>query len=457
MRRHYLRSALLFIVMALGALALAAGVALTSGPDKAAANGQSSPFAGVKNVILFIGDGMGPNHLEVGRELSGGSLMMDDIDWGGTGRLDTSSLDGITDSAAAATALATGRETWNDWVSRGPDYPEDPDYPTIDFDTALEIAEGRGKATGLITDLELSDATPAAFAAHADSRDNADEITLEMAAQDIEALFSGGWSESSLLFGSANPLPAATKITSLKQLKPYLDSGVWPEKMYGIFGKSVLAYTIDREEEGVLRKQPTLPQLTEAAIGILEQGPQGFFVMIEAGSNDWGGHARDAAWVGAEIKELDAAVMTAYRWAEVRDDTLILVTGDHETGGLMIDRSTDYPAIAKQKASTEWMWGLIKRLGKSKVAWVLKNYAGIQVSGAEVNLIWNNKEMGISDVLADHFNVDWGWSGTDEGDYTDIEVPVMAWGPGDEAFDVSSWPTNDNENFGQLLLDAVSH
>ena len=135
--------------------------------------------------------------------------------------------------------------------------------------------------------------------------------------------------------------------------------------MYGIFGKTTLAYTIDREEEGVLQKQPTLPQLTQAAIGILNPDPDGFFVMIEGGSNDWGGHSRDAAWVGAEIRELDQAVKLAYDWAveekaATGHETLIILEADHETGGLIVGPSTKYPLIAKQTASTEWMWGLIK-------------------------------------------------------------------------------------------------
>ena len=84
--------------------------------------------------------------------------------------------------------------------------------------------------------------------------------------------------------------------------------------------------------------------------------------MIENGSNDWGGHSRDSAWVGAEIRELDQAVKLAYDWAKARpSDTLIIVEADHETGGLVVGpRRPDYALIAKQTASTEWMWGLIR-------------------------------------------------------------------------------------------------
>jgi alkaline phosphatase len=444
-RRPLWRYLAVIVVLVVGALALVLGVALSAGAGNAGAvDPPPSAFAGVDNVILFIGDGMGPNHVQVGRQLNGGALSIDSIPWGGLGTLDTTSLDGVTDSAAAGTALATGQETWNNWVSMGPDA----NGTVIDFATALERAELTGKATGLITDLELSDATPAVFAAHVPDRDLGEDITRQMAAQGIEALFSGGWSESYLL-GTPN-------VTSLSQLNPYLaGTKPWPAKMYGIFGKTSLAYNIDREEEGVLRTQPTLPQLTQAAVGVLSQDPDGFFVMIEDGSNDWGGHSRDSAWVGAEIRELDQAVKYAYDWAKARpdQDTLIIVEADHETGGLLVGPTTKYSLIAKQAASTEWMWGLIKA-GKMTVEKTLATYAGIKVTAAEKALILKNGEMGISDVLATRYGVKWGWSGTDEGDHTTTKVPVMAWGPGSASFAIPGW---DNETSGLLLLDAVSH
>jgi alkaline phosphatase len=444
MRRHYLRSAIIATALVLCAVALTLAVAVVPGDAGAKPPSPPPPATSPHNVILFIGDGMGPHHVQVGRMLNGGKLSIDAIPWGGVGTLDTTSLDGISDSAAAATALATGQETWNNWLSMGPGTDGD---QTI-FETALERAESVGKATGLITDLELSDATPAAFAAHVPDRDLGLEITEQMASQGIEALFSGGWGESYLL--------GTPDVTSLSELNPYLaGTAAWPGKMYGIFGKTTLAYNIDREEEGVLRTQPTLPQLTQAAIGVLSRDPDGFFVMIEDGSNDWGGHSRDAAWVGAEIRELDQAVKYAYDWARARpaQDTLIIVEADHETGGLIVGPSTKYSLLAKQKASTEWMWGLIAAR-KMTVAKTLSTYAGFTPTAAEQALILKNGEMGISDVLAARFGVTWGWSGTDEGDHTATPVPVMAWGSGSASFAI---PGSDNEVSGRLLLDAVSH
>jgi alkaline phosphatase len=464
MRRHRLRLTLFAIVMIVAATV--ASVALTGGSNKAAADPIAPDFSGVKNVILFIGDGMADAHLQVGRQLNGGSLMMDRIfasaNGGYTGFTDTTSLDGVTDSAAGGTALSTGEETWNDWVAMGPADPDNPKKDNVEpWQTVLERAQGRtlnangtvgpkgpdAKAVGLITDLELSDATPAVFTAHVEDRDEDVSITRQMNTHDIEVLCSGGWG-SSYILGDPD-------VTSLRQMNRYLRTN--PKEMLGIFAKSVLAYTLDREEEEVDGKQPTLPELTRAAIDILKRagGDDGFFVMIEAGSNDWGGHARDAAWIGAEIRELDQAVKVAYDWAKGRSDTLIVVTADHECGGLGVSARTRYDLIADQTATTEWMWGLIKKSGAGSIPRVLSAYAGVPLgTRIDTRTIWNEKEMGISNFLANRYAVTWGWGGTDEGDHTATNVPVMAWGRGARAF--GSIKGDDSEWVGKYLLDAVS-
>lgn len=149
MRKQNLRSARSLTVAQAGALALAAGVALLGKPG--AVGAATSPFASVRNVILFIGDGMGPNHVQVGRMLNGGTLRIDGIPWDGVGTLDTTSLDGVTDSAAGGTALATGQETLNGWVSMVPADYANGDLTPVAVETALERAEQSRKATGLIT------------------------------------------------------------------------------------------------------------------------------------------------------------------------------------------------------------------------------------------------------------------------------------------------------------------
>jgi alkaline phosphatase len=446
--RNRLRPATMIAIVALTIAAMFAAVVTVSPSSSRAGPAPDPPPT---NVILFIGDGMGPAEMDLARGLSAsGRLLLDDIEWTGSMMIDSTSLDGVTDSAAGATALATGQETWNGWLSMGP--PIDNGVPTV-FETVLEVAEENGMATGLVSNTSINAATPAAFGAHVPDRDMDLEITEWMAAQDIEALFSGSWSEDGLL----TELDGVTNVSRLKELKPYLDGRLdWPEKMYGFFGN--MAYPLDRDEEEVVRKQPTLAQMTSAAIGVLESD-DGFFLMVEQATIDYGGHSRDPGWVGADVTDLDGAVMAAYDWAREpgHGNTLILVTADHETGGLQLTDETDYDAIGLQTATTEWMWGLIKR---SKTAGTVRNvleeYAGIENLDAwEIALVLANKEMGISDVLAGRDGVTWGWSGTDEGDHTDTPLEVRAWGHGAAAFNMPGLPPN--EYIGQQLLTAVGN
>ena len=442
--RKSLRPATMAAIVVLLIAALAAAVVAAS----PSASGAAKPppvtgYPGVKNVILIIGDGMGPQEVQLARSLNGGKLLLDAIPWAGVGTIDTTSLDGITDSAAAATALATGYETYNGWLSMIPTL-SDP----LAVETVLERAEAKGRATGLVTNADIASATPGAFGAHVTDRDLDFEITTDMAGQSIEGLFSGSWSYDYLL----RELPGVTNLYSLNELQPYLQgSTAWTPKMYGFFG--AMAYPLDREEEGVVNKQPTLAQMTSAAIGVLEQDSTGFFLMVEQATIDYGGHSRDPGWVGADVNDLDRAVKVAYDWAKGRTDTLIVVTSDHETGGLVLNSKTNYPAIRLQTATTEWMWGLIKA-GKT-IKQTLATYAGItNPTAAELALIARNGEMGIADVLSARDKVTWGWSGTDEGDHTATPVAVRAWGPGAAAFKVT---LKDNEYVGQQLLTAVSN
>ncbi len=181
--------------------------------------------------------------------------------------------------------------------------------------------------------------------------------------------------------------------------------------MYGIFGKTTLAYTIDREEEGVLKTQPTLPQLTQAAIGVLNQDPDGFFVMIEDGSNDWGGHSRDAAWVGAEIRELDQAVKLAYDWAKEKaaaGQTLIILEADHETGGLIVGPVDEVPA--DRQADGEHRVDVGSHQGRQddhrEDACHLRRASRRPPRRRRSSC--ENDEMGISDVLAARYRRDLG-------------------------------------------------
>jgi alkaline phosphatase len=422
------------IALALGAAAIASSLV------PAAAGG--SPAA-PKNVIVFVVDGMAAEQIELGRRVNGGPLTVERIPWQTKGSLDTTSLDGTTDSAAGATALASGVETHNGWVGT---YPR-PSGGVAIAETALEQAEDVGKATGLISDSYITDATPAGFAAHVTSRSQTEEIAGQMAEQGIEFLLGGGRRQGSV--GSLLRQPGVSYVWTADQLDGYVEGG-GDGPVYGFFGSWNMAYNLDREEEGVARKDPTLPEMTAAALSVLSQDPQGFFLMVEGGLVDWSGHARDGASLGSEMIETDEAVRVAWEWAQGRDDTLILFTADHETGDLAVSSATDVAALRRQRATTEFMWGEIS--DGASISSTLSTYARITPTAAEIDRVRRCGEHGISDVLADRWNVSWGWRCTDEGEHTDTYVPAWAWGPGSAGFGGAGI---ENEVVGQHLLSLL--
>jgi len=437
----------LIVALAAALLVVVATAAPGAEPKASAANGDN-PYEGVKNVILFISDGAGEEHFQLGSGPDGKGLFLDDGGvWEGEGTLDTTSLDGVTNSAAAGTALATGYETHNGWLSMVPT-----DEGPVEKKTVLERAMENGKWAGLVTDVGINDATPAAFAAHVTDRYSVD-IPKQMRDHDIQMLFGSQGSPK------ARPLlnlPGVTYIKSSKDLAPYFSGAKeWVAPMYGLIGGAAMTFDLDREEEGVVGVEPALPEMTEAALQDLSRNEAGFFLMVEGGAIDWGGHARDPGWVLTDVIEFDQAVELAYDWAQARTDTLIVVTSDHETGGLAVDPLTaNYTAIARQKATTEYTWGLIKK-GKIGIEQALKTYMGVpNPTAAEIKRVENYGQMGISDVLSARDNVTWGWSGKDDGDHTATPVPIRAWGPGADRFNVTEI---DNEYVGLELMQAVSN
>jgi alkaline phosphatase len=410
----------------------------------AAARPAPTASAAPRNVIVFIVDGMGPAQMELGRRMNGAPLSVDAIPWQVTGTLDTTSLDGTTDSAAGATALASGVETHNGWLGT---YPTAGGYAIAE--TALERAEDAGKATGLISDSYITDATPGGFAAHVTSRSDAGTIAEQMAGQGIEFLLGGGLRQGSV--GALLGQPGVTYIDSATALGAYVAAGD-DGPVYGFFDAWNMVYNLDRDDEGVLGVDPTLPQMTSAALSTLSKDPEGFFLMVEGGLVDWAGHARDAASLGSEMIEADEAVQVAWQWAKDRTDTLIVFTADHETGALGLRPTTNIAALRRQKATTEYMWGLIS--GGAPIAGTLKDYTSISPTKTEIATVKRCGEHGISDVLAARWNVAWGeWRCTDEGEHTDTYVPAWAWGPGSAGF---AGTASDNEIVGRQFLRLLT-
>ena len=283
----------------------------------------TTPGTGIKNVILFIGDGMGLEHVRAGgMYLNGepGTLIFEGFPYRGT--VTTYAADSaITDSAAASTAMATGRKVNIGTISMA--FPGDGSELT----TILEYYSSWGKSTGLVTTTIITHATPAGFGAHEPHRSNFDEIAVDYFTQTRPTLlFGGGGYGVSSDLALTNGYTVVTTKEELQSLTPVEDLMV-----SGQFGDGNMPYV-----DSLPPEMPTLRDMTEAALGILENNSSGFFIMVEGGLIDYASHVKDIEKMVKELAAFNEAVSYAYEWAQGRTDTLIVVTADHETGGLKI-------------------------------------------------------------------------------------------------------------------------
>lgn len=295
------------------------------------------------NIILFIGDGMGEAQRTAARWASAGQngmLAMDTLPFGGWAATRSASSE-ITDSAAAATAIASGHKTTNGMLGVLPD--------GTTVQTILEHAQTRGMSVGLITNVQLTDATPAAFAAHVVHRSQMTEIARQLLAAGIDVLLGGGedeflppeetgcYPQPGERSDGRNLIDEAiadgyTYVCNAAALSA-LDSST-TTRLLGLFGDEEIARPIT----------PSLAEMTQTAIEILSQDPDGFFLMIEGGQIDWACHHNDAAWAITDTLELDHAVAVAKTFATAHPNTLLIVTADHETGGMSVHlNSTGVP------------------------------------------------------------------------------------------------------------------
>jgi len=452
---------LLCIVSLIGTLSLACPAGTPMGPadppDRDKADQTVDELLGpgpVKNVILMIGDGMGPKQIKLTKHVTGAKMLaMENLD-PSPSMMTTWSLDGVTDSAAAATAIATGYKTKNQWLAMLPDgsTPE----------TILERAEAMGKSTGLVTNVSVYDATPAAFAAHGPYRYSAQDLTDQIAAREIEVLLGGGydmWIPTTAAKGSGRDdgrdliqekRDAGWAFVDNRDDLLALPKGT--DKVIGLFSPAWMTYTLDLEEEKTTGIEPSLAEMTDTALGLLTSNEKGFFLMVEGGLIDWGGHSHDAAFLVSELVEFDAAVEIARTYVDNHPNTLMIVTADHECCGLEFTGKEDRVAIMNQSATGEWISAQI--IAGADLAEIMAAHANVTgLTDEEKRLIHDNEYVGVGDVLSRHQNVKWaGFGSSEEYDHTGVDVKVFAYGPGAAAFD----DVCDNAELGVKLFYAVS-
>ncbi|MBU0926432.1 MAG: alkaline phosphatase [Spirochaetes bacterium] len=295
-----------------------------------------------RNVILFVGDGMGPEQVRAASLYSSGieaGLVFQAFPHGGS--LTTRSADSaITDSAAAATAIATGVKVNNGVISVR--LPGD-GSPLL---TLLEHYESMGKASGIVSTKHLSDATPAAFAAHRASRSMTDAIAADMfAGAGPDLMLGGGGYGISAGLAEANGYAVVVDEAGLAALANPRGASE-SMRVSGQFGSGPMPYMADG-----LGDLPSLGSMTRKALELLSADPDGFFLVVEGGLIDTACHANDLMRAVYELLELNEAVKAALERAAGGSDTLILVLADHETGGL-IDVSGGIGSVSGKFSTT---------------------------------------------------------------------------------------------------------
>ena len=270
-----------------------------------------------RRVILLIADGAGVEHWTLAKfarqQLAVGDFEIAGlVDTRGSGHV-------VTGSAAGATALATGTRTFFGAVGVGPD--------STPRQTVLEAAKARGMATGLVTTTWIVDATPAAFASHVPNRGQLVDIMKQMTQLPVDVLLGGGRgiferAEVDLRRGA---MERYTYIETAAELEQLDTDGV--TSLLGLFAPGDLPRAPERS--------PGLTSMMATALAILDRDPEGFFLMVENEGSDTEAHAnveRDV--LVAEMLDFDDAVRVALEYQERHPETLVVVTADHETGGL---------------------------------------------------------------------------------------------------------------------------
>ena len=273
----------------------------------------------VKNVIFMIGDGMGLNQLYAGMTANGGNLNIERCTHIGLAKT-YSANSYITDSAASGTALATGNKTNNGMIGMNAD--------SVAVKSVLSMAEEAGMATGLVATVRITHATPAAFYAHQINRGMYEEIAAEMLTSGVDFFVGGGRNNFEIRKDSLN----------------YSDS--LRNANYNI------VYSIDSVEAPVLlpfgalcansdmpkasERGNFLPNAVDLAIKSLDARREGFFLMVEGSQIDYQSHGNNTEGVVDEVLDFDRAIRVALDFAERDGETLVVITADHETGGMTI-------------------------------------------------------------------------------------------------------------------------
>jgi len=418
---------------------------IASGAVVRPARGSSHRHA--RNLIFMVADGMSTGTLTLAETFR---AMRDARPgyWVGLWNRDgvhrasasTASADSyVTDSAAGASAWSTGQRTNNGVLNILPDGTE--------LTPLLVRAAERGMGTGVVTTTRVTHATPAAFYATIRSRDLEDDIAGQLLDRGVHVALGGGsdhFPEALLSrHADARVIRSRAEVLDLATGAPANPSG----RVLGLFTGSHMHYELDRPDD-----EPTLAEMTRAALAVLDRHPGGFVLQVEGGRVDHAAHANDA---GALIREqlcFDDAIAEVLRYCDARDDTLVIITTDHGTANPGLSyytraASERFARIAGVTRSFEWLAAQLDAAGSpeqqsARLPNLIRQSQGISLRDRELELlerarrgervhplrIAGEPSHVLGALLADHLGVSFM-----SGDHTSDYVEVTALGPGSDA------------------------
>ena len=398
------------------------------------------------NVIMLVMDGSSNNAITLSRWYKGESLAMDEIL---TGAMRTYSAESaITDSAPAATALATGHKSNDKYIGVLPSLVNSPGLEPIAQEDAfkpvanvLEGAKQKGKATGIISTSEIQHATPAGFSAHVQNRSHYDDIAEQQVYQNIDVVLGGGL--ESLAPGTAkNARKDGENLLSVLKEKKYdlvqtreqlVKSQA--DKIWGSFAPSALAYDFDRKATN--STEPTLAEMTSKAIDTLKKDKDGFFLFVEGSKVDWAAHANDTIGIISDILSFDDAVKEAIDFAKADGNTMVIAVTDHGNSGITMGNANTtktYSTIPVSayidplKKATMTIEGALSQLktDRSNLIEVAALYGLDDLTTDELSTLKLAKDLGseMTKMLANRANI-----GFTTGGHTGEDVFLYSYGP----------------------------
>lgn len=283
-----------------------------------------------KNMIIMVGDGMGPAYTSAYRYYQNNpdteeieQTVFDRLLVGMASTYPARQSGFVTDSAASATALATGVKSYNGAISV--------DINKRPLTSIMQMAKARGMAIGVAVTSQVNHATPAAFLAHNESRRNYDEIAQSYLTSEADVILGGGQK----YFPA--PLLAQFKAKGYQHIDDFsMLAQINKGKVLGLFADVQLPWVIDQQDS------TQLSQLTQKALDLLSQNDQGFVLLVEGSLIDWAGHNNDIATAMGEMHGFANAIEVVEQFVRANPDTLMVVTADHNTGGLSIGANGEY-------------------------------------------------------------------------------------------------------------------